>query len=514
MNERLSQALGKAKGAWDSLSRGRRIAVLGSAALFVALLSFLIYSTGANKNFGVLYSGLQPVDAAAVLQYLQEQQIPYRVSDSGEDFWIPQDRISETRLELAARGFPSSGVVGLEILDDLPLGLTEAQWMERYLRGVAGELARNIQWIDAVESARVLITPERTSLYRSQREPARAAITLKLRPGRSLTPAQVKAIIQLAVSSVQGLTEEWVSIVDQYGNLLSDMVSTHMPLGGDAISQRLALTREYEATIERAIQRQLGALLGHSAVVAQVRAELNFDFIREESEIFSSPTGGSLGIPRSEQFISERYSGGLFPTGGPAGVVSNIPGYPEGGAFEGGEYDYREEIINYELNRTVMVRETIPGSVERLSVAVLIDGELDAVTLDELTRQVAAIAGAVEGRDVVEVYSMPFAPPPPDVTAVVARPQTAYELPPSWWWIAAAGLVLLLVIVLFSRRPQPVAAPSKVEQGEEEEIQLWTSPELTPAERRKLGIRKELEAFADQRPQDVARLLRGWLTED
>lgn len=518
MKQRLASILAQAKAAWSDLAPARRVAMIGGVAVLLTAFAFVLARYGGGPAYEILYSRLQPGDAAEVIAVLRDEGVPYRLSDDGGNIYIPSGEIAGVRLDMAGQGLPRGGVAGWELFDETRLGMTDFERHVQYQRALEGDVTRSILMFDQVHDARVHINLPQRRVFIDQQQEATASVQLMMVPGRNLSTENIRAIVYLLTSSVEGLQPEMVTVVDTMGNVLSDHLRMAEMVGSGAenVAKQFEIQQQYERTIERAIQSLLEPAYGYGGVIARVHADMNFDLLREEIEEFSAPSGGRSGMPRSEQIVTESYSGDLGAgVGGVPGVESNIPGYVGEAGGSPGEYEFREETINYELNRSLILREQAAGQIERLSVAVLIDGDLDPVTIQRITDQVAAVAGVRPDRDAVSVESMPFLSQP--VLADMAPP-----LPPDpsawpWWVYAAIGALgaWLLVAMLNRRRDTKDPGPSlDVEVGDDDALLDMGRPALTLEERRNAQMREELEATATDRPQEVARLLRSWLTEE
>ena len=174
-----------------------------------------------ERDFRPLYSSLAPEDAAAVLAKVRESGSEFRLSDNGSMVLVPSGRVAELRLQMAAAGLPKSGRIGFELFDKTTFGASDFTEQVNYHRALEGELERSVMSLAEVEQARVHITFPKDSLFLDSRQPAKASVLVKLRPGAQLSAQNVAAICQLAASAVDGLLPEAVSVVDMRGNLLN-----------------------------------------------------------------------------------------------------------------------------------------------------------------------------------------------------------------------------------------------------------------------------------------------------
>ncbi|MCB9030579.1 MAG: flagellar M-ring protein FliF [Deltaproteobacteria bacterium] len=373
-----------------------------------------------KPDYVVLYSDLDPADASAVVESLKSQNIKYEIrGDGGTVAIYPPELVHELRLTMAAQGVPKGGSVGLELFDTTSLGTTGFVEKLKFIRATQGELERTISSLEAVSSARVHITqPEKTVFAKKDREPT-ASVMLRLRAGGELEKKQIKGIAHLVAGSVEGLTVENVSIIDVYGNLLSDKIrESEDALGADAT--RLTYKKQVERNYIQQIETMLSKVLGPGNVIARVTAELDFSMSEREEESYDP--GGQ--VARSKKTIEEGSTS--QSRGGVPGVVSNIA--EATGTVDAEENEgmrRKESITNFEVSRAISKTSSPRGRLLRLSVAVLVDsnstkGEgaadtsaeskaLDDETLARIEEVVKSAVGLDISRgDTLTVESIPF----------------------------------------------------------------------------------------------------------
>jgi flagellar M-ring protein FliF len=193
--------------------------IIGAAALVAAAAAFLLWSRG--PDYKVLYTNVSDRDGGAIIASLQQMNVPYKFAEGGGAILIAGDKVAETRLKLAAQGLPKAGGVGFELMDNQKFGTSQFAEQINYQRGLEGELARSIESIGTIDSARVHLALPKPSLFvRDQKKPS-ASVVLSLMRGRSIDEGQVSAIVHMVSSSVPDLDAKSVTVVDQRGNLLS-----------------------------------------------------------------------------------------------------------------------------------------------------------------------------------------------------------------------------------------------------------------------------------------------------
>ena len=504
----MNNVLESIKGTWGKLSRPMQLGV-GVFVLGV-FLSLVLLGLFSRTEYQVLFSSLGVEDAGAVVSALQERGTPYKLTDGGSTVWVPEEDVFESRIALATSGVPTGGVVGFEIFNTTRLGETEADRQLRYQWALQGELTRTIRQINEVADARIHIVLPRRSLFVQESQSATASVLLQLNPGAQLTAGQVRAIANLVATSVEGLTPENVTIVDSRGTVLNS--PSMMELGGN-VSDRFEMQWLYEQQLENSVVAMLERIYGFGNVVARINAVLDFAHLEQYNETFS-PINRGEGLVRSSQSAEESYSGTSAGAGGVPGVDSNVPGYvfleEEGGTTE---WQRSEDITNYELNRTETWTTTPPGQVTNLAVSVWINGDLTPTQLASIEESVIRATGLRTDRgDSVYVASVPFEVSPFVGDLPTLEVSTGVPL----YWIIALGILLLLALlfVVFRKKspvPEEVPVAASLDIVVDDEL-----PEraLTPEERERQTMRKQIEKLAEEKPEDVASLMRTWLVDD
>lgn len=495
IRERVSQT-------WQQLSLTARWGLLGGAVLLLAFVIYGLVLAWGQPAYAPLFADLSPREAGEVAQVLQEQSVPYQLSDGGTTILVPEHLVYQTRINLAAQGVPSGGTLGYELLNQNSLGMTEYERRVRYVLALQGELARTIEALAPVREARVHIVQPQPSVFVSERRPATASVLVDLRPGQDLDRQQVRAIVNLVAFSVEGLATDQVTLVDTRGRTLSDLVQENT-LDAVAMSH-LELQRNYEMELQASVQTMLEQVFGYGSAVVRVKTQMDFSSSDEVSEEFLPVQGGGV---RSEQRVEERYEGeGSLAPGGVAGVESNVPGYV--GTTSGpSSYERIDTISNYEFSRRQVQRTVPPGRIDGLSVAVWVDGTLTSAQQAAIQEAVASAVGADRTRgDTVTVQALEFSRP----QVVTAPAEAPLPLP----YLIGAGVLLaavvggLLVWSVRRRRVQEAQAEAAATAAEQEE----ELPGL-PSEEADRSLRR-IRELALRNPKSFVQLLRSWLTEE
>jgi flagellar M-ring protein FliF len=349
-----------------------RIAAMGAVTVtLIGFFAFLMMRVTAPQ-MTPLFTDLALEDSATIAKELDREGVSYELRNDGNIIMVPSDRVARLRMTLAENGLPKGGGVGYEIFDKSDaLGTTSFMQNVNNLRALEGELSRTIRSIDRVEDARVhLVMPDRPLFSRDKIEPS-ASIVLKVRG--SLEAAQVRAIRHLVATAVNGLRPQRVSIVDEQGQLLADGAGDDAT-GGDISAD------ERQASFEKHLREQVESIVssvvgpGHSRV--QVSADFDFNRITQTSDKFD-PDGR---VVRSSQ-TREETSASNDGANNQVTVGNELPGANQRqaaavdpNAAPRDQSRKSEEIVNYEISKTTKTEVIEGGRLNRVSVAVLVDG--------------------------------------------------------------------------------------------------------------------------------------------
>ncbi len=369
----------------DSLKRLSALPARQMGGLAVAVASMIAMLIGAwtwlqTPDYRVLFTNLGDRDGGAVVASLAQMNVPYKYSEGGGAILVPSNMIYDTRLKLASQGLPKGGTVGFELLDQQKFGTTQLQEQVNFQRGLEGELAKSIQSVSSVQSARVhLAIPKPTIFLREHQKPS-ASVLVTLFPGRTLDGAQVAGIVHLVASSVPELPDANVSIVDGSGNLISRAAEV-----GGLDPGKLAYLHDLEQTYTRRIAAILEPIVGAGNVRAEVTADIDFSQTEQTAETFKPNGSGLPAAMRSQQSTESSNGSGSGAPGGIPGAQANTPtnaaapAGANGGAANGPNSAAsntslkKDNTINYELDRTVETRRLPVGTIKRLSAAIVVN---------------------------------------------------------------------------------------------------------------------------------------------
>jgi flagellar M-ring protein FliF len=500
------------------------LGLIGAAAL-----AWMMLSTPPQR---VLFASLPESDKAAVAQALDAASIANGIDGSGS-ITVAEDDYHKARMLLAGQDLPKAAPGGYALLDTMPMGASRAVEGERLRQARETELARSIGAIDTVAEARVhLATPEASVFVRDKAEPS-ASVIVKLQPGRSLSDAQVRSIVNLVASSVPGMKPDAVTIVDQLGELLSK--SGQEASAGDA---RIDFQNRVEDKVRQQLVTLLTPLLGAGNFSAEVQAEVDLDESQATRESYDkdgtvvrAEQGNWTGAPRD----------GAGAPGGIPGALSNVPpppstvatptpgaptepGQPATPAAAPGMKQSDSFTRSYSNGREVSVTRNMPGNIKRLSVAVLLReepgkprGQVEIRQIDELVK--ATVGYKAERQDQVTVVSRKFS----TNAGAEAEGVPFYEAP--WFAMVArnvTALVIALLVLLLGVRPlaralmrrRDDAGPAGAPMGAADGVQLPTpvSPEMLAGSGLSLGDRVGLvRDFTRENPARAALAVRDMI---
>ncbi|NDL62600.1 flagellar basal-body MS-ring/collar protein FliF [Acerihabitans arboris] len=540
-----------------------KIAAAVAAAAAIAVVVVLAL-WAKSPDYRVLYSNIGDRDGGDIVAQLTQMNIPYRFAEQGTAVLVPSESVHETRLKLASLGLPKGSSVGFELLDQEKFGISQFSEQINYQRALEGELARTIETLGPVQSARVHLALPKPSLFvREQKNPS-ASVTLNLQPGRALDDGQVNAIVYMISSSVAGLPPASVTVLDQQGHLL-----TQADANGRALNAtQLKFNSELENRYQRRIETILAPMVGGANVHAQVTAQIDFDSHEQTEEQYQPNGRDDNSAIRSKQVAQSEQLGGS-PLGGVPGALSNqpapaatapidkppvtntngqtaAPGARAGATGQNANTAQartaatpsntrHDETINYELDHKVVHVKRSEGNLQRLSVAVVVNylpGEAgkpgtpltpDQIKqIEDLTRE--AMGFSTDRGDSLNVVNAPFVTTDDNGGVLPFWQQAAFFdgllTAGRWLLVLLAGWLLWrkLVKPLLRVKPEtPAAAPAapvvedvvvRLSRDQQDEQKRAQQRENTEARSQRI------RDITDQDPRIVALVIRQWMSTE
>lgn len=512
--------------------------------LIIAVLIGIISSTitlilWANRpEYELLYSNLNPESASAVIDDLRSNNIKYKIENGGKSIYIPREYISEMRLKFAQSGYIKDGVSGYEIFEKSNMGMTTFMQKVNMRRALEGELTRTINQFPEVRQCRVhLVIPE-SRLFEEQKKGS-ASVVLNLNPGTSLKKNQVDGIASLVASSIEGLDSKDVVVLDTNGNILGDIAKDAETMG--SVGNQWELQNAIESEMQTKVQEIVEGVVGLNNSVVKVSVDMNFDQIERTTEEID---------PENVVIVSE-----------------NIMSESSFNVDDSSNFKSESTTSNYELSKKMERFVSSTGTIERITVAVLLNGKYQVSEgedgkkttayiprdNDELNRISALVKSAVgyseERGDIVEVQNLQF-----DNSTNLADEEYFQELIKKEMWekyitygLLALAIILgfILVRMLFKSSITKLLTPAlegipalssgidqvagKLPEGQKSKTAPLPEPEeeisedlfikkLSPEARAKLKAKDKMTAevieFTKQSPEDASKLIRSWLTQD
>lgn len=530
---------------------GSKLLLVAAAAAVVAVMVvFWLWSQ--QPDYRVLFSNYSDKDGGAIVAALEKNNVPYKFSDSGTAILVPAAQVHQARLRLAADGLPKGGNIGFEILENQKFGVSQFIEQVNFQRALEGELERSIQSIGAVEVARIhLAIPKASVFVRDQQKPT-ASVLLNLRAGRSMDAQQVSAVVHLVASSVPNLAAANITVVDQNGNLLSDIAKK---MGANNLDPtQLKYIDDIQQSIVKRVESIITPIVGAKNVRAEASAEIDFSTLEQAAESYKpnkEPNDAAIrSLQNNESTTNEAANGGV------PGALSNQPPAPATAPIvtptpavnaDGTPVTKTEEpkpplstqknsTTNYEVDKTIRYVQQGMGGIKRLNVAVVVN---NMQVVDKAGKVSYRPLNAAEKQQIndLAMQAMGFNKDRGDALTVVNSSfagETVEILPPVPLWknpeiieYAKEALRLLAGIVvlymLYKRALKPMlnklTAPPQKLLAEAEDTLVTLSgdvaaaaaaavePELVSAYQQNLLVAKQL---AKDNPRMVASVVASW----
>jgi flagellar M-ring protein FliF len=255
-------------------SPNRQIQYVAAGVAVLAVLIMGFWYAFLRVDYQPLFGDLRPADASTIVSVLEKKKIPYRLADGGAVILVPADQVDATRLDVMTEDVPLKGTVGFELFNKSDMGLTDFAQKINYQRALQGELERTIMTLDGVDTARVHLSLGEDRLFRDDRVPPKASVTIRMAHGRKLSEDSAQGVKRLVAAAVPNLDIANVVILDAEGDVVSGQAAAPVAAAASPMNEeRRAIEEYYEARIREAIAR---ANPGANVEVS-VQAELAVD---------------------------------------------------------------------------------------------------------------------------------------------------------------------------------------------------------------------------------------------
>ena len=473
---------------------GILLACAGAAAVVVAWVS--------QPEYALLYSALSPEEAAKIVEKARDEGIPFKLTDGGTTVQVASDKVYTMRLKMARQGLPQGGHQGYSIIDKERFGSSPFLQKINHIRAIEGELAKSIETLDAVDSARVHIVPTESKLFAGSKNDATATVVVRVRGGVSLLAHNISAIQALVAGGVQGLKSNKVTVVDQAGDKLSDEGDSAIARGARGVLDNKVQAEQYLA---RKVEQMLAAALGPGRAKVQVSAEVDTKSVEQTTQ---TPVEGAT-VRESTKTKT--------PVGAGKGAVAGVK-----------ESTTETE---YSTGQTVSRTITLPGAISNIKVACFVDlskpvkeGEDSAAAGDIMkTEDVEAMivnALGLKDKTDVKVTKTTFYKDP---TLAAAQAEAGDEPMFTQAFILdiakRSSLGVLVIGVLLALKM--VRKGAKVPAGEPQTViegQVPKSDNLLTASvaagANPDAMRKHITRALQENPEEVKRLFLSWASNE
>lgn len=525
--EKILEGINKLKEKWLGLSRNKKIVFI---VLSLAFLSVAIYFgvSSTQTKYGVLFSKMDSTDSASVIAKLKSDKVSYKVDSGTNTIYVPTDKVDDLRLEYSS--LIKSGSTGFELFDSTSqFGMTDKQYNVQYQRALQGELERTIKSFPQVDNAKVQLVIPEDSVFVQDENPSKASVYLRMKPGQTLSKDQVKAIMSLVAGGVKNLSNDNIKIIDDNMKLLSDEVKSN---SGSDMSETTETKNKAQSNKESELQKkvlsQLEPIYGSDKVKVQVHADMNFDATQQKTTEEKNP------VVVSEHNTKEYSSAGNTATSSsPVDSNVNTNQIVNNTTNATGVLTHDESTKNYDTTKVETNTVVSPGTIKRLTVSVVINGNVNAQTQVAINNIVSQAVGLDAQRgDTISIEGLKF-----DTSSQKAaqkaidemnlEKQQAQKQKLIMYAVAGGAALLALIIGFIILGRKKKKNNEEIEPAEEGHIidtvvgeadVKKEKPQFAPIDfeedDEKNHMEKEIRKYATTKPEQVADVVKAWLNED
>ncbi|WP_054958666.1 flagellar basal-body MS-ring/collar protein FliF [Paenibacillus dakarensis] len=525
MNERIAQYREKISQYWNQFSKKTKIMLIATVAITLIAITVLTMQFS-KTEYEVAFRDLNSSDAAGIIEHLESEGIPYKLSQDGRSISVPSTNATKVQIDVGSQGIIQNGTIGLETFEKnaSAIGMTENEFEVKYVNALNGEVERLLEKMSGVKDATVLLNLPKESIFATtaDREKASASVVLQFKPGYRPNQEIIDSYYNLVKTSVPSLPIENITITNDEIELLATAKGGQGGLIGK-VEENFELQKRFENQVRENVQQFLSQYMGPNKVNVLVASKLNFDQIQSKENLVEPVDKEEMkGIEISVQEIQKNYSGTGSPTGGVAGTgEEEVPGYPSDSTSGQTQSEETSSTRNYDVNRITRDIISSPYTVKDLTINVSVEPPSGQEILDETTR------GAIENV-LVNIVRASLADSGISYTdadysnkvSVVSRvvntkPEEntkTFLSQPLMWGIGVAALALLAGGTFFFIRRR------KKRDLLEEDIPLPPTTEFPSINLESVTnesqVRKQLETLAKKKPDEFVNLLRSWLADE
>ncbi|WP_102692667.1 flagellar basal-body MS-ring/collar protein FliF [Rummeliibacillus pycnus] len=534
MNERLKNIKTKFGGFWSSRTKVQKGTIIGSILAVIGIASLITYFA-TRVTYAPLYSNLSTAEVGQIKEQLDSKGVKYQITNGGTAISVPDDQVDNLKVDLASQGYPQSGQIDYSFFSkNAGFGMTDNEFNVLKIASMQTELANLMKEVKGVQDAKVMLTlPQQGVFVSDTQQEASASIVLNTEPGYQFTDAQIKTLYNLASKSVPNLKPENIVITNQYFEYYDLNAQSTSDAGNGIASsdadKQLAIKKQIERDLQRQVQTMLGQLMGIGKVAVSVTTDIDFTQEKRKEDLVEPVDKKNMaGIQISAQKISETYTGAGAAAGGTPEAGTNTDNFTnyQSSANGNGDYEKTQDTVNYEVNRIHRQIKESPYRIRDLGIQVLVEPpkpsdptSLPAATQTDIKNMLNSIvrtsidkneAGQLTNAQLNQKVTVGVEKLNGNTTPVV----TQNAIP---WWVWVIGGILLVVIILLvffimrSRRRDEYE-DDEYEYEDEDAIEVDDISEEKETET--TLRRKQLEKMAKDKPDEFAKLLRTWISED
>lgn len=530
MKQKIVAYIEKAKSFWTKRNRTKKGIFIGSIVIVALIASIFLYTS--TSNMVPLYNDLSLPESGQIKAELDARGVPYELENGGKSIKVPEDQVDTLLVDLAGQGIPDSGTIDYSFFSkNASWGITDNEFNMMKLDATQTELANLMKGIDGIKDAKVMINMPNDPVFASDTaQEATASIVLETEPGYAFEGNQIDSLYRLVSKAVPNLPPENIVIMNQNFEYF-DRDSETIQGNQDAYTYQQSVKKDIERDIQRRLQQMIGTMVGPENAIVSVTADIDFTQENRTEELIEPVDVENMeGLPVSIETIRETYSGvpgagGIAGTG--EGEIANYPAVEDGNT---GDYELIKDTVNNEFNRIRKEIVESPYKIRDLGVQVAVDSvkTMDGDEIQYLSEQdqnavqdgIASILNSVVSTSIDKEYGEIV---PEDKISIVfqefsgnnAFPDSSSPAIPLWMYIAGAFLLLIIIILAFllirNRKEEKEEVLAEQEIAVTEEV----IPDI-PVENDSETVlqKKQLEKMAKDKPEDFAKLLRSWISDD
>ncbi|MGN7356007.1 flagellar basal-body MS-ring/collar protein FliF [Paenibacillus sp. SAF-054] len=524
MNERIAQYKDKIVQYWNQFSKKQKTIFFSTLALIIIAIVVLTMQLS-KTEYEVAFKDLNSSDSAGIMNYLDTNNIPYKLGSDGKTISVPSTQAARIKVDVGSQGIVQNGSIGFGAFDtSSSIGTTDSEFNVKYNNALNGEVQQLLTRMNGISEAKVLVTLPKESVFAGaeDQEKGNASVVLKFKPGYHPNQETIDGYFNLVKTAVPNLPIENITMMEGDTELLPSSRGGQGTLSS-SVEENFALQKKFENEVRQNVRQFLGQFMGPNKVDVLVVSKLNFDKMQSKENMVTPVDAENMkGIEISVQEISKNYTGKANPDSGVAGTgQTQVPTYPSGSSTGDVTSEDLSKTVNYEVNHITRDIISSPYSVKDLTINVAVEPPTGQKTVDQATKDaiqnilvnivrasLADTGATYTDADLakkVSVYSQPFSG---ETTETKGLNLSKGVL----WGIGLAALALLAggAFLIFRRRKQ--------KEELEEDLPLPAPTEFPSINMESLTnesqVRKQLETLAKKKPDEFVNLLRTWLADE